>query len=243
MNSEIFNDVKAILWKELKEILFVRGIKKATYSNLVFSMIIYGIILPILMGNWWYERGVISFLVVFVPVIYSMSFSINVFVGERERKTLKTLLATRITDKGIFFGKFIFSFFYTYLYILSIVLISIITKAILTYMTMKTIVFMPYSISTIILLLTASPLLVVLATSIGIVISFKAKEIKIIQSYSSIISFVLLIISIGLFTYVVKDVKVSTALLFSGILFVLSSSTLIIAFKFFRRDKLILDID
>jgi ABC-2 type transport system permease protein len=99
-------DAWTVTRKELTEIF---GDPLARRGSLVQSLMLIiglGILVPRSTGPLWLAGNpgaILLFLV--LPSIIAGSISADAFAGERERRTLETLLATPLSDSAIVFGK------------------------------------------------------------------------------------------------------------------------------------------
>ena len=93
-----------MIWKEWREQILQGGRMAVVRPALLLGIL--GVVVPIQAKNSWTELGGIA---VFAEVWATLFLIINVvgdaFAGERERHTLETLLATRMPDRAILFGK------------------------------------------------------------------------------------------------------------------------------------------
>lgn len=97
-------DLWTIIWKEWKEMLFQGG-TSALIRPLLFIGI-GGILFPLEMGSTWTMLGgLVMFLVPWLSFLVVISNVSDTFAGERERHTLETLLASRMSDRAILLGK------------------------------------------------------------------------------------------------------------------------------------------
>ena len=64
-----------------------------------------GVIVPLLEHSIWTNITTTLALYVIFPATFAASMAADAFAGERERKTLETLLATPLSDYSIFVGK------------------------------------------------------------------------------------------------------------------------------------------
>ena len=96
-------DMRTILWKEWKDVNFQGG-KRAKLFPLAF-LVIFGVFMPIQAGSAWLETPVSFGFSAMIPIILVVTWVADSFAGERERGTLETLLATRLSDRAILFGK------------------------------------------------------------------------------------------------------------------------------------------
>lgn len=107
MNTTLLQDLSTVIRKELKE-FFSSGGGRGRYL-LVVVLGLFGVIIPLVTGSHdraWVTTIIPAFMYGFMlPIILIMSVGADTFAGERERHTLETLLASRLPDWAIFFGK------------------------------------------------------------------------------------------------------------------------------------------
>lgn len=96
-------DIGTVLWKEWKEILGWGGARNKIF--LLFFVGVFGIFIPWQMGRSWVEAPIYLLSWAWVPMFLVISVIADAFAGERERHTLETLLASRLPDRAILFGK------------------------------------------------------------------------------------------------------------------------------------------
>jgi ABC-2 type transport system permease protein len=98
------SDMFTIVWKEWKDSLFQGGWRSWVRPALLIGIL--GVVEPLLGKNAWMTLSPIE-MVVFLWFAFFIIISIvaDAFAGERERHTLETLLASRIPDRAILFGK------------------------------------------------------------------------------------------------------------------------------------------
>ena len=101
----MINDIFSIVRKDLKEILSSRGNARSGAVYLLIVVGIMGILMPIQSGRAWFTEPLIPLVWSWFPVFLVISVVTDSFAGERERNTLETLLASRLSDKAILFGK------------------------------------------------------------------------------------------------------------------------------------------
>ena len=108
----MFYDIMTITRKELKEIFVQRGSLRAGITNVLIIIGISGILFPLQFGREWIQSPLGLVSVVWLPLFMSMGLVTDAFAGERERHTLETLLASRLSDQAILFGKMLASILY-----------------------------------------------------------------------------------------------------------------------------------
>jgi len=100
------NDIWTMIWKETKDSLWQGG-----WSAVIRPLLLIGILgigFPWRFGLQWLAlTPIVMGLVLYIPFIVILSFVGDAIAGERERHTLETLLASRISDRAILLGKII----------------------------------------------------------------------------------------------------------------------------------------
>jgi ABC-2 type transport system permease protein len=97
-------DIKTILWKEFRELfqarqgLFGRG----GWISIAITVGLLGVLIPVQAGEGWVSNPLHMVWWVWVPFLMVTYIVTDTFAGERERHTLETLLASRLSDKTIF---------------------------------------------------------------------------------------------------------------------------------------------
>ncbi len=97
------NDSMAVAWKEWRELAGQRGFKGR--AGMLMMVLVFGIVIPLQTGPSWVTSPVTGVAWSWVPMFLVMTVVSDAFAGERERHTLETLLATRLSDRGILYGK------------------------------------------------------------------------------------------------------------------------------------------
>jgi ABC-2 type transport system permease protein len=130
MNADIMTN----MWKESKG-LFKQGKSRSkSILVLVTPVLMFGIILPIQFREEWLDMGWSLAIALFTPLILIAPTICESFAGERERHTLETLLASRLPDRAILFGKMIVSIAYgwgmtVFLLMMSLVIVNVLMWA------------------------------------------------------------------------------------------------------------------
>jgi ABC-2 type transport system permease protein len=100
------SDFFTVLRKELKELLSERHSRRGVLIQSVLSIGVLGVMMPTTGPNLWHDgspASVIFFL--FMPGMLAATVAADAFAGERERRTLETLLATPLSERAILAGK------------------------------------------------------------------------------------------------------------------------------------------
>lgn len=97
-------DIGTVLWKELKELSSTDGAWVTLTTILVFMMFV-GVAIPWLLGLSWLQAPWSVLMWAWIPFFVVTTVTADSVAGERERRTLETLLATRLPDAAIVLGK------------------------------------------------------------------------------------------------------------------------------------------
>jgi ABC-2 type transport system permease protein len=168
-------DFRAVFWKEWKEIVLERsGRGSATFRPLIV-VVMLGIVAPLRINPE-------SFFTPFPLLIYSFFSAVVVtavisdsFAGERERHTLETLLATRLSDRAILFGKVAASIVYGWMFSILCVLVGAITSNASHWQ--GRLVFFHDAASWLLLLL-GPPLAAAMVAAAGVLVSIRASTVR-----------------------------------------------------------------
>ncbi len=98
-------DILTMIWKEYREVMRQSGSKRSTALRFLIVMVTMSVILPWQAGIAWVTTPVSLGFWILIPVILVTTMVADSFAGERERHTLETLLASRLSDGVILFGK------------------------------------------------------------------------------------------------------------------------------------------
>jgi len=102
----MFNDLKTMVWKEAK-VQFRGKTKKASYNRQLLAPIVLAAVFPITWGPEWVNEFPALIIAFITPAVIVGIMIPDSFAGERERHTLDTMLASRLPDEAILFGKII----------------------------------------------------------------------------------------------------------------------------------------
>jgi ABC-2 type transport system permease protein len=98
------NDLWTMIWKEWKDFLWSGG--RSDLLRPLLNIAVVGIILPVSFSRDWINLDPAPVLIVlFTPFMFVILIISDAIAGERERHTLETLLASRISDRAILLSK------------------------------------------------------------------------------------------------------------------------------------------
>lgn len=124
------SDVLTMIWKERKSMFRARGRKSQTALTVIMPILI-AIYLPWQEGTSWFHNALSFVPMILIPFILVGITIPDSFAGERERHTLGTLLASRLSDRSILAGKVAASVLFAWFATIGILLLSALTVNIL----------------------------------------------------------------------------------------------------------------
>lgn len=124
----MIQDVLTVAGKELREILTLGGDTRGRGKlSLLILVLIFGIVIPIQNGRDWVTSPMNIMVWGWMPFLWVSGIVADLFAGERERHTLEALLATRLSDQSILFGKLLAALTYGFTLTWVIMIASLIT--------------------------------------------------------------------------------------------------------------------
>ncbi len=182
----MIGDIWTIMRKEFKEFLIMRG-RRVGLTSIAVVVGMFGLFMPLQSGPGWFAQPLVLFYA-YLPFVMAMGIVADAFAGERERRTLENLLASRLPDTAILFGKIAFIVSYSW----GMSLVSMLTAVIAlnlkyghaTIAKSSTMVIAGMHMSMLSVVVGVAFLGLILATlmtAIGILLSMKASSVKQVQ--------------------------------------------------------------
>jgi ABC-2 type transport system permease protein len=241
-------DIITVARKELREMLIIGDPRGRSKFSLLIVIAVFGIFIPLQNGRDWITSPISIAVWAWMPFLWVSSIVADSFAGERERHTLESLLATRLSDRAILFGKLLAALVYGFLMTWTILLASLVTVN-LAFRGQGLILF-PSEV-----MLGAfvfSILISGLSASIGVLVSLRAGSVRQAQQWMSA-GMLLIFLPFMLVRYVpqkwlmaaenmlVGADPLSIGMGLAGILLVIEVILIAIATRLFQRSKLVLD--
>ena len=245
----MFADILTVTWKELKEFAMQRGSVRATLTSVLLMMVVFGVFLPLQSGRAWVESPVSLVAWAWMPLFLVTSMIADSFAGERERHTLETLLASRLSDRAILLGKVLAGITYS----LSMTVVLLVVGLVTVNVSDWTGTLVLYPLATLVGFLIFGTLGAALVAGIGVLVSLRAATVR--QAAQSLSIGILLLVwipvlSISLFPEDMKNRLLPALLELDGrlvviallaALFLVDVVVLALALSRFQRNRLILD--
>ena len=244
----MITDVITVALKELREIFTFGDARGRGKFGLVIVILVFGIVIPMQNGRDWVTSPISIMVWGWTPFLWVSGVVADLFAGERERHTLEALLATRLSDQAILFGKMLAAMAYGFTLTWVIMISSLITINIA--FGRDGLLFYPLNIT--LGALVFSSLISGLSASIGVLVSLRAGSARQAQQMMSagmlvlFLPFMLIqfipkawLESIGTIVENVQPLQVAVWIALG--LLVVELILITIARRLFQRSKLILD--
>jgi ABC-2 type transport system permease protein len=245
----MLTDILIVALKEIKELPYLRRDKSRTnmFTLLIFVGV-FGIFLPLQTGEEWVTSPLALLFSGWLPFMLVGTTMVDAFAGERERHTLETLLASRLSDRAILFGKILAGIIYGLAMTLMCILLGLVTVNVA--FGRDGLLFFPLAIGLGILAVVL--LISTLASGLGVLVSLRAGSVRQAQQTFTIAYFVLFIplMVIPMLPEAVTQpvlqflmhTDFTTIAIGAGVIIVLLDVVLILAaLARFKRARLILD--
>ena len=174
-------DILTVAGKELREMLMFGDSRGRSKLSLLVLVLIFGIVIPLQNGRDWVDSPLSAIVWAWMPYMWVYSVVADSFAGERERHTLESLLATRLSDRAILFGKLLAALIYGFTLTWAILLVSLVTvnvttrgEGLLLFSPVMTVGALVFSI-----------LISGLSASIGVLVSLRASSVRQAQQWMS----------------------------------------------------------
>jgi ABC-2 type transport system permease protein len=241
-------DTLTIIKKEWREILLLSPGLRGGRLSLLVLLVVFGIFLPLQSGPEWLESPLNLFIWGWVPFLLVGGVVADSFAGERERQTLETLLASRLSDRAILAGKILATVGYGWGITMACMLVALITINIVH--RGGELLLFPWKIG--MAAVTASLLVSILAASLGVLVSLRSATVRQAQQVFSL-AFIVLFIPLFLLPLLPESWRLKVMQVLSkadvesiilGVLFLLLAldlGLLAAASRRFQRTRLILE--
>jgi ABC-type Na+ efflux pump permease subunit len=163
-------DLRTVMWKETKSLFRQRGSRIRALFTLLTPVAFFAFYGPWSAGPDWTTDPLSIMAAVITPMLIVTLVIPDSIAGERERHTLPTLLAGRLPDRAILFGKALFSLLVAWGVTLLTLLLALVTLN-LAHWSGRLLVYDP---TVLIAGVSLSLLVAAMTTGIGIFISLRA---------------------------------------------------------------------
>ncbi len=177
-------DIRTMIWKELKEIYSIVMGTKGAKVGIGITFLIFAVFFPINFGaDLGSDNPFIMFFAIWLPLVWVSTIIADSFAGERERKTLETLLASRLSDQAILFGKIGAALLYGWCMMVTLYLTSLLVCNLTNLEEAPIFPSLSFFAGTLIMGLLGS----LLASAMGVLFSLRATTVKQAQQSMSLV--------------------------------------------------------
>ena len=167
-------DILTVMWKERKGLFRQRGSRTRAVLTMLVPVAMIAIYMPLTMGRDWVDTPW-SILACFVIPLLLVGITIpDSIAGERERHTLATLLASRLPDRTILFGKMAIAVAYAWGATIIVLILAVVIVNAANWEGK----FLFYSPTTILIDLLFSLVMAILMAALGVLISLRAATVQ-----------------------------------------------------------------
>jgi ABC-2 type transport system permease protein len=177
---ETMIDTATVFRKEFRELVTNAAGPRGRLGIVIF-LAVFGILMPLQTGRDWILTPASLIPWAWLPFLLVSAVIADSVAGERERHTLETLLATRLPDRAILFGKILAAAAYA---CLQVVIIALAAAAAVNIAYPEG-GFVFYSLPMIAGILVYPTLVALLAASIGVLVSIRAETARQAQQVMS----------------------------------------------------------
>ena len=124
----MMNDILTVIWKEWKSMFRVKG-GRSRFLMILLTPVIMSVVMPLVFDSpeEWTNGFFAVILSVIMPLLIVGITIPDSFAGERERNTLETLLASRLPDRAILYGKWLLSVIFAWGVTIVFLLVGLVT--------------------------------------------------------------------------------------------------------------------
>jgi len=248
----MITDILTVIWKDRKGLMRQGGSRARGAANQLIVIFMLAVIFPIQMGSDWFSHSLTLIAAFVVPMLVVGITVPESFAGERERHTLETLLASRLPDRAILFGKLGLAIIYGWGMAVATLLLSAVVANAVGWKGQVMFFTPPILLANLGISLLASGL----TAGLGVLISLRSATAmgatQALMMFLLVPIMILQIVPLLLLTVVPNGMAILQRLLKSldftqvmlvvaGVLLVIDVALLLVAMARFRRARLILD--
>lgn len=171
---ELAIDIWTVMRKEIRELFTARGPSLTNWATVLLAIAVFGVVLPLQLGPAVIEQMWLLALWGWLPAFIVTGVVADSIAGERERHTLETLLATRLSDRAILLGKMATAVLYSWSVMIVCLIVGLVSLNVAYWSgTLLTV----HGLS-LLALAVLSLLVAALTASIGVLVSLQAASVR-----------------------------------------------------------------
>ncbi|NMC55319.1 MAG: ABC transporter permease subunit [Chloroflexi bacterium] len=248
----MITDVLVVMSKEIKEFLLQRGeSRRSGWVNILVVLGLLGVYMPVMSKAEWLTNPVVSLSWSWLPIFLTSAMITDSFAGERERHTLGTLLASRLSDQAILFGKILAAVVYACGLTLASLLLGAVTVNVITWGEgLRFYALLSFAGAMLLMVLVA-----LLMSSVGVLVSLRSATVRSAYQKLSLAIMAVWVVPMLVLQFLPKEtiagwmdslagMQINLGLVLLGVgavLAVIDAVLLAVARARFQRSRLILD--
>lgn len=190
-------DLLTVMQKELREYFAPGGSRRGGLLGILLIVAVFGVFIPLETGRGWVTSPfTVAFYGIYLPLSLVTNVIADAIAGERERHTLETLLASRLSDRTILLGKLFAAVAYTWVLTVGTALVGMVVAN-----RKGSGPFVTYPAPLALAIAVAAFLVALLYAGIGVQISLRASTVR--QAQQTLGLFFLLIFLLPFLIYTV----------------------------------------
>ena len=237
------SDLGAVMWKERRSILRFRGSRSRLLLTML-SPLLLATFFPWQWGPEWVSQVPPLVLAFIVPAILVGMTVPDSFAGERERHTLQTLLASRLPDRAILWGKLAVSLLFGWGITLGMMLITLVVLNIAFWDGQLIIYTLPIGLGSVALSFISASLI----GGLGVLMSLHSETAQ--EAAQKLMGFIMvpaILLQVGFFAFQERAVQIIETVngprllvIVLGVMLALDVLIMLLAMRSFRRSHLAL---
>lgn len=244
----MIGDITTMMTKEWREFFTSSGSRRSGFIGILIILVVFGLYLPYRIGQVWVETPLsVFFYSVYLPLTLVISVIADSIAGERERHTLETLLASRLSDRAIILGKLGAAAGYSLVISILAALVGMVAANLQGGKS-----FQLYPIGILISIIAFSLLVAILFAGIGVLVSLRASTVRQAQQVMSVAMIVVFLLPALIFAALSNTARqqflgwlssanwTTISLIVAVVLVVFDLLTIAVVMARFQRSRLIL---
>lgn len=196
MMGTMIGNLLTVMQKELREYFAPGGSRRSGLLGILLIFAIFGVFIPLETGRGWVTSPfTIAFYGVYLPLSLVTNVIADAIAGERERHTLETLLASRLSDRTILLGKLFAAVVYTWVLAMCTALVGMVVANL-----KGSGAFVTYPAPLALAIVVAALLVALLYAGIGVQISLGAGTVRQAQQTLGVLFIVVFLVPFLIYT-------------------------------------------
>lgn len=244
----MISDIFTVMQKELREFFASSGGRRSGIMGFLIILVVFGVFFPFESGRGWVTSPTtVAFYGAYLPLSLVTNVIADAIAGERERHTLETLLASRLSDRSILLGKLAAAVGYSWAISLATAVVGMVVANVKGHGG-----FAVYPLGIAVGIVVLALLVSLLYAGIGVQVSLRAATVRQAQQTLGVAFLIVFLLPLLIFTVLSPHARLQflnwltsanwtlVGLLGGGVLLVVDVFLVALALARFQRSRLIL---